>query len=263
MASSISFSELQAGASVRYVTIQERFYFCVRDLIIVICNQSNKDASQTWLRLRNYRKTELSGLIRRVQFPGRGQSEQPVIEFQGALKLIMWLPGEHAKNFRSVASDILNRVLTGDTTLIKEIKSNKLTKPDIVCSDFLTKSINTICCKRKREHITRMPESSWVYGSVSDAFPGLVKIGRSVDPSARLSSGNTFCAPEPHRLVAAAPTLNSKRDETRAHRYFSEFRIRGEFFRVSESAVRNYFTTVITPNYQQELNAAMASLEAE
>ena len=40
------------------------------------------------------------------QFPGQGQREQPVITLEGALKLITWLPGNMAKDYRSKACGI-------------------------------------------------------------------------------------------------------------------------------------------------------------
>ena len=59
-----------------------------------------------------------------LKFKGAGQQEQPVIQFQGALKLLMRLPGENAKIFRSKAADILTRYYAGDKTLLKEVWAN-------------------------------------------------------------------------------------------------------------------------------------------
>lgn len=53
------------------------------------------------------KKDELSAFCGSFQFPGRGQSEQPVMTFVGALTLIMFLPGEAAKTHRSAMTDIL------------------------------------------------------------------------------------------------------------------------------------------------------------
>ena len=44
--------------------------------------------------------------LRDFQFPGQGQREQPVITLEGALKLITWLPGNMAKDYRSKACGI-------------------------------------------------------------------------------------------------------------------------------------------------------------
>jgi hypothetical protein len=177
---------------------------------------------------------------------------QDVIQLQGAIKLINWLPGDNAKDFRGKASEVLTRYFAGDMTLIEEIETNKRVGARVACESFITNTIASV--KREREAITSMPKSSWIYGTQSDAFPGLIKIGRSRNVKARISSGNTFCAPEPHVVVAAAPTFDAIRDEDATHEYFSDFRVQGEFFRISESSLQAYFTQVLTPIYHKELN---------
>jgi len=91
---------------------------------MVMCNQTDKRASETWLNINEFRKNEVSDFLGNFKFPGRGQSDQPVIQFQGAIKLLMWLPGENAKKFRSQAADIITRYFAGDKTLLEEIKAN-------------------------------------------------------------------------------------------------------------------------------------------
>ena len=59
-----------------------------------------------------------------VQFPGQGERVQPVITLEVALKLIMWRPGDMAKDYRSRACGILARYLGGDSTLVGEIEAN-------------------------------------------------------------------------------------------------------------------------------------------
>jgi hypothetical protein len=121
----IPFDEIIPGATVRFTVINGVQYLSVRDLISVICGKTNKEASQTWIRdINNEQKAELSSFCGNFQFPGRGQSEQPVIQFQGAIKLLMWLPGEQAKQFRSKASDIITRYFAGDKTLLIDIVAN-------------------------------------------------------------------------------------------------------------------------------------------
>jgi hypothetical protein len=121
----IPFEEIISGATVRFTVIGGVQFLSIRDLIMVMCDKTNKDASQTWIRdITNEQKAEISSFCRNFQFPGRGQSEQPVIQFQGAMKLLMWLPGENAKKFRSQAADILTRYYAGDTTLLSEINAD-------------------------------------------------------------------------------------------------------------------------------------------
>ena len=47
-----------------------------------------------------------------------------MITLEGALKLIMWLPGDMAKDYRSRACGILTCYLDGDSTLVEEIEAN-------------------------------------------------------------------------------------------------------------------------------------------
>jgi hypothetical protein len=121
----IPFDEIISGATVRFTVIDGVQFLSVRDLIMVMCDKTNKDASQTWIRdINDEQKAEISSFRRNFQFPGRGQSEQPVIQFQGAIKLLMWLPGENAKKFRGKAADILTRYYAGDRSLLVDISAN-------------------------------------------------------------------------------------------------------------------------------------------
>ena len=121
----ISFEELVPGAaSVRYTIIDDKPHLSIRDLIMVICTKDGHDAAQIWRRLPESNRNELGAFCADFQFPGRGQSPQTVIQLQGALKVIMWLPGDMAKGLRSKACDLLTRVLAGDASLHAEIEGN-------------------------------------------------------------------------------------------------------------------------------------------
>jgi hypothetical protein len=107
--------------------------------------------------------------------------------------------------------------------------------------------------KRKMERaLEDIPETAFVYATYSDAFPGLVKIGRSCNVKSRISSGNTFSAPAPHCVICMAATLNAKRDEEAAHEFFRQFRKEGEFFEISHREVENYFNAIINKQYWAE-----------
>ena len=99
-------------------------YLSVRDTIMVVCDMNNDRAAKTWRNLNDEVKDELSQFLTNFQFSGRGQSEQPVITFQGALKLIMILPGETAKKTRSHFAEILTRYYAGDSSLHAEVEAN-------------------------------------------------------------------------------------------------------------------------------------------
>ena len=119
----ISFNELVSGsAGVRVADDGESL--SIRDIIMVVCSKNNNEAGEVWRRLQDSHKNELQEFISTFQFPGRGQSSQPVITLPGAIKLIMWLPGNMAKEFRSKACDILTRYLAGDGSLVAEVEAN-------------------------------------------------------------------------------------------------------------------------------------------
>ena len=120
----MQFDELLPGAKVRFTEINKVQYLSIRDLIMVVCGQTYKRASETWISLSEERKNELSGNTGQFKFKGRGEHLQSVITFPGAVKLMMWLPGDNAKTFRTKATDILTRYFAGDKSLLKEIEAN-------------------------------------------------------------------------------------------------------------------------------------------
>lgn len=120
----IPFDEIAAGATARLVVIQNVQYLSSRDVIMHISGQNNKGASKIWERLPASRKEELSTECRTWKFPGAGQVEQVVISFKGILKLIMWIGGENAKNYRSKMVSILQRYYAGDGSLLEEVEAN-------------------------------------------------------------------------------------------------------------------------------------------
>jgi len=91
--SAIPFYEIASGATVCFTVINGKQYLSIRDLIMHMCGKDNKRASEVWERLGCYEKAELSDHCMNFQFPGAGQSKQPVITFPGAIKLSMFLPG--------------------------------------------------------------------------------------------------------------------------------------------------------------------------
>ena len=124
MACVIPFDELVPNASVRFQIINGKHYLSVRDLIMVYCVTDRKNASKIWNRTTDDKRTEVSPFMHHFQFPGPGEKTQDVITFEGAVKILMWLPGNSAKDFRSKVTEILTRYLAGDSTLIKEIEQN-------------------------------------------------------------------------------------------------------------------------------------------
>ena len=123
-ASVIPFDEIVPGSTVRVATIDGVQYLSIRDIIMCVCGKDMKRASETWERLTPERKQEVSAFCGNLKFPGPGQTEQPVITFVGALKLIMFLPGDAAKKHRSNMANILRRYYAGDASLVEELAEN-------------------------------------------------------------------------------------------------------------------------------------------
>ena len=91
----------------------------VFDFIRVVGNQKNyKDA---WKRILENHENEIVAFCDYSQF---GKTKKtPVISVQGMVKLLFWIPGETAKQFRSKSAEVMIRYLGGDLTLIDEIRS--------------------------------------------------------------------------------------------------------------------------------------------
>lgn len=121
----IPFDEIVPGATVRFCVKDSVQYLSIRDMIMCVCGKDQHDAARTWREMNPGRVSEVGQYLSNFQFPGKGQSEQPVITFVGALKLVMFLPGEAAKKHRSAMADILRRYFAGDASLIDEIEANQ------------------------------------------------------------------------------------------------------------------------------------------
>ena len=148
-------------------------------------------------------------------------------------------------------------VLPGSSTNITRMRLveglvNKL--HELGKKDFVMEHLHDTLAYHVENHKRKaLPETEYIYATQSDAFPGLMKIGRSCDVSKRLASANTFTAPKPHRLVALVPTLDAVRDEKLTHNFFSSEREEGEFFRVHKLEVEEFFRTYILPVYNEEI----------
>lgn len=122
--STIPFDEIVPGATVRFTTIDGGQYLSISDIIKHICAKDFRGASKVWKNLSDEKKAEVWQNGTHFQFPGQGQSEQPVITFKGALKLTMLLSGDKAAFHRTAMVDILSRYYSGDGSLIDEIEDN-------------------------------------------------------------------------------------------------------------------------------------------
>ena len=134
-------------------------YMCARDVIMHVNGKNNKQASQVWDRLPEDKLEEVSSCRRNFKFPGQGQSEQPVLTFQGILKLVMWIGGENAKKYRTAMVKILTRYYAGDDSLTDEIEANakssspiaQMARASLAAEQVEERSLVEL--KRKREEL--------------------------------------------------------------------------------------------------------------
>jgi hypothetical protein len=254
----LNFLDGDEGHSVRGMMYRDDMQvYSVYDYVNRACNKPDQSSygNTTFFRLTKrssvYGK-ELTASCKMCKFPGSGQRATPCMTVQDLMVLTKHLGTKVSKAFKEESLEILQRYLEGDKTLCAEIGENKEIGVTRSYAKFTEKILNKAKAYALSE-AQEMPPVTFVYGTQSDAFPNLIKIGRSVDLTARLSTLNTSCAPAPHRIVATSPTFDGVRDEAMAHAYFSSKRKEGEFFEVSASEVKLFFSTHILAQHQLEL----------
>jgi len=178
---------------------------------------------------------------------GSGGYATKLLPLEDLIEFIMVLPGNAAKRARLHFAEIITRYLRGDASMCQEIAHNR----QIGIARSCERALNRALLEGQAQQ--QAPEIGFVYATESEAFPGLIKIGRSMNVHARISSLNSGCAPAPHRLVAQAPTLHPARDEGMAHLFFADRRVEGEFFRVGAGEVLDYFANHIAAQCQRDL----------
>jgi hypothetical protein len=107
----------------------------------------DKDPYSTWQRILNEHVDEVQAFCTNLKFPGSGQKLTPVINVHGMVKLLFWLPGEMAKQFRSKSAETMIRYLGGDLTLIDEIKmidQNHTQNPNNIAQVFREEVTNNL-----------------------------------------------------------------------------------------------------------------------
>jgi hypothetical protein len=236
------------------IVIKEERY-SVFDFINYVCEKKNNNSygQKTFERMiddSSKYKDNIIKYVYYVQYPGKGQRKTPTMNADGLLSLLMILGGKVADTFRNSTLKILHRYLEGDLSMRSEIVKNSTINTKVNLEAFTTSVLSEA---QEKEDIYN---TSYIYASYSDAFPNLVKIGRSQNVTARLSSGNTFCRPSPHQLLCIAPTLDAIKDEANAHAYFAKYRKEGEFFEISKEEVETYFQGLIAPRSMLASNAA-------
>ena len=122
--STISFDVIKPGALVRFTPIDNQPNLSISDCIKHFTGKDFRGASKEWGKLSDEMKKEVWPDRKLFQFPGQGQTPQPVTPFKGILKLAMFLSGEKAAFYRSGMAQIMTSFYAGDSSLIDEIEAN-------------------------------------------------------------------------------------------------------------------------------------------
>jgi len=144
---SIPFDNIKDGAIVRCAVIDGVQYLSICDLIMVMCDNDRNQAERVWKQIKFKSKGELLSLNYDFpnRFPGCRRCEEPVIQFQGAMKLLTLLPTEKSL---SQASDILTRAEALPQMLEADLYTRAEAPPhtlelDMLEADLYTKRVNT------------------------------------------------------------------------------------------------------------------------
>jgi hypothetical protein len=155
----IPFDEIVLGATARLCVMDDVQYLSITDVIKHVCAKDFRGASKVWRNLSDEKKEEVWQKRTHFQFPGQGQSEQPVTTFQGILKLVMIVGGENAKKYRTSMVKILTRYYAGDGSLTEEIEANaksaapitQMARASLAAEQVEDRSL--VDLKRKREEL--------------------------------------------------------------------------------------------------------------
>jgi hypothetical protein len=129
----------------------------VFDFIKVVGGQKNP--KQTWSNIQNVHIEEVVQYLDHFKFEGCGQRMTPVISVEGMVKLLFWLPGESAKQFRSKSAEVMVRYLGGDTTLIDEIRTidkEHVNNPDNIAQVFRQEVISNLLFNQDQINTSKM-----------------------------------------------------------------------------------------------------------
>jgi hypothetical protein len=251
-----SFAEVVQGRDAN-VPLTDNMLHAVKFVMVF----SGKDRNNAGRDLRDLPdETFLSSNFVIRKLPGKGCGHTKLVSFEHAIELIMVLPGRTAKQVRKQFRHIIVRYLDGDRSMCREIEANHAMGKVKSYSNFASNIMNMVD-QNTMLHAHTMPPTFYIYATQSPAFPGLIKIGKTVDVANRLSSLNTSCAPAPHVIVGVAQTFDKDRDEREAHAFFSSARREGEFFQLEDKDVLDYFATHITAQYNIELAQNIARLQ--
>jgi len=105
-----------------HVTVTEDGMLYAVELVMVVNGSNRVVANHTLSRVKeeHFSLSKLS--IKKMPVKGNGHCK--LVTFENAIDLLMALPGEGAKEYRSKFADVIKRFLAGDKTLVEEINAN-------------------------------------------------------------------------------------------------------------------------------------------
>lgn len=246
----ISFDSIVEGRDASVRVTEDGMIYAI-DLAMVVTGKNRDNAGMAIRRIPE--ETFPSVKMTQRSLPGKGNGKTKLLSFQDSIELIMVLPGKISKICRKRMADVITRYLDGDMNLVSEIATNRRIGKILSYSRFAQSVLSKV---EKEEKPTTF---GYVYAFASPAFPGLIKIGKSIDVKRRLSQLNTGCAPDPLVVIATAPSFDNTRDEKLAHQHFAALRREGEFFQLSEEDAKAYFESTINARFQKELQESTNS----
>lgn len=92
--------------------------------IVRIVTENNNDYSAQIIRNMNNNHSDVMSSCQTFKFPGKGQRNTPVADFQTILKILQHLPGPSAAKYREKTAETLTRYFAGDQSLHQEIDRN-------------------------------------------------------------------------------------------------------------------------------------------
>jgi hypothetical protein len=125
----IPFDEIKQGVSVRYTERDNVQYLSVRDIIMAANEQTVRQAGNTWRIVSDLFKDDILLHWNTVYFDDRSESVrvgEPVITFQGAMKLLVLLPRpkklseETSKANREIIGTVLKHYYSGKEPLLAQ-----------------------------------------------------------------------------------------------------------------------------------------------
>jgi len=101
----------------------------VIDVIKAVTGKNNDDSGKIFRRICE--NIDVRSSCPNLKFPGRGQRDTPVADFDTILIILQHLPHPAAQKYREKVAEWLRRFLAGDSTLHAEIEKNSVSK-DVV-----------------------------------------------------------------------------------------------------------------------------------